>query len=64
MDDLSKMCHIKHSVDRGIGMGPTKDPSMLKLVYFVFGKTVICIDVCVRLLFTFFFLALHILRLS
>ena len=31
---------------KGIGVGPAKDPLMLKLAYSLFGKTIICIAVC------------------
>ena len=50
MDDLSNLCHRKHSVDRGTGMGLAKDPLMLKLAYSLSEKSVICIAVCVHVL--------------
>ena len=41
-------------MDKGTGVGPAKDPQMLKLAYFLSGKTIICIVVCVRVLLPVF----------
>ena len=41
-------------MDKGIGVGPAKDPPMLKLAYSLSRKTVICIAVCVHVLLPVF----------
>ena len=41
-------------MDKGINVGPAKDPPMLKLAYSLFRKTTICIVVCVRVLLPVF----------
>ena len=41
-------------MDKGTGVGSAKDPQILKLAYFLFGKTIICIVVYVRVLLPVF----------